>query len=581
MYTDLKMMNLKLSIVIILLALAAHGAYAWQSDNGDGTFTNPVLYADYPDPDIIRVGEDFYMISTTFVNSPGITVLHSQDMVNWDIIGHAASTVDGGNAYNMVGGTAYRGGFWASSIRYHDGTFYIAVQPTFANGRIYYAADPAGPWNYYQLDRNIYDPGLFIDDDDTGYIISGHGPQSVMTLNSTYSAVVSQVNDVINSGGEGSHVVKRGSYYYLFNANPGVWPFQLRCSRATNIFGPWETGHICLLATTGGHQGAIVDIDDSDNWFGFVHQDSGSVGRMPRIGPVFWESNWPVFGTPSNRNVIASSYTKPIQGKPLMQPPTTDHFCSSTLGLQWQWNHNPDNSKWSLTERPGYLRLRSTQSDGFWTARNTLTQKGQGPWCRGEVKFDLQNLQPGDICGFGTLGKYSAHIAVNCDNDESLFLSMIVLQDTAGGIVTDTRVASVPIESDMILLRADLDFEDDTGICSYSFDGETWTPLGGEFPLAFDWATGTFQGEQFAIFCYNNNPGDGYVDVDSFIFTDSEVTPLYGDMNGDNIVNTADLSEFLCCWLLEDCGLDLNDDCVITLYEFAGFARNWLVDEGL
>lgn len=152
---------------------------------------------------------------------------------------------------------------------------------------------------------------------------------------------MSQTNSVVDSGGEGSHVIKRGGYYYLFSANPGVWPFQLRCSRATGIFGSWETGHICLLATTGGHQGAIVDIDDNDNWFGFVHQDSGAVGRMLRIGPVFWENNWPVFGTTASRDVMAGTYTKPIPGKPIMQPPTSDDFSSSALGLQWQWNHNP------------------------------------------------------------------------------------------------------------------------------------------------------------------------------------------------------------------------------------------------
>jgi endoglucanase len=512
------------AMVILRTTLSAH---AWQSDNGNGTFTNPVLYADYPDPDIIRVGEYFYMVSTTFADSPGLTVLRSQDMVNWEIIAHAASTLNMSTGYDMLGGTTrYRKGMWASSIRYHDGKFYVVVNPWEASGaRVYYATDPAGPWNYYQLSYGAHDPGFFIDDDGTGYIFYGSGWLSVLKLNSTYSAVVSNTNNVVNGGGEGSHVIKRGSYYYLFNANPGTWPFQLRCSRATSIFGSWETGHICLLGTNGGHQGAIVDIDDSDNWFGFVHQDSGSVGRMPRIGPVFWEDNWPVFGTPSNRDVIASTYTKPIQDKPLMQPPTSDDFASSTLGLQWQWNHNPDNTRWSLTERPGWLRLKATQSAGFWTARNTLTQKGQGPWSRGEVKFDLQNLQPGDICGFGTLGKYSAHIAVNCDNDESLFLSMIVLQDTTGGIQTDTRVTSVPIQSDIIMLRTDLDFENDTGICSYSFDGVIWTPLGGEFPLAFDWQTGTFQGEKFAIFCYNPYPTGGYVDVDSFIFSDGSVAP--------------------------------------------------------
>jgi beta-xylosidase len=696
------------AVILCLLTVFAGVCFAWQADNGDGTFTNPVLYADYPDPDIIRVGESFYMVSTTFADSPGLVVLHSQDLVNWDIIAHAASVLDMNSDYNMLNGaTAYRRGMWASSIRYSNGTFYIVVSPWGAPGaRVYYAADPAGPWHYHQLDRGAHDPGFFIDDDGTGYIFYGGGPIHVLTLNATYSAVISQTNNVVDSGGEGSHVVKRGSYYYLFSANPGTWPFQLRCSRATNLFGPWETGHICLLATTGGHQGAIVDIDDNDNWFGFVHQDSGSIGRMPRIGPVFWENDWPVFGTPNNRDVIAGTYTKPIAGNPLRQPPTSDDFDSASLGLQWQWNHNPDNTKWSLIERPGYLRLRPTQANGFWTARNTLTQKAQGPWSRGEVILDLQYLQPGDICGFGTLGKYSSYIAVNCDSNGDLFLRMEVLQDTSSGIQTDTRVVSVPYQANTIMLRMDLDFETDIGLLSYSSDGLAWTTLGGDFPLAFDWATGTFQGEKFAVFCYNPNPAGGYVDVDSFTFTDTlpptpprsaysrieaedsnghsgtqteacsegglnvgyiqdgnylvyeninfgggaisfdarvasdtsggnielyldslTGTPIgtcvvpnteswqtwvtrsclvrgatgihdlylkftgsdfylfnvnwwqfirYGDINGDNFVNAGDLSDFLSFWLQDDCDLDLDGDCIITLREFSQFAHNWL-----
>lgn len=502
-----------------ILICTINAARAWQSDNGDGSYTNPVLYADYSDPDIIRVGSDFYMVSSSFTASPGLTVLKSKDMVNWEFAGHAADPVGTSDAHNMINGqTAYEGGFWAPSIRHHNGVFYIAVQPTFDNGRIYYATDPAGPWSFHQLDRSIYDPGLFFDDNGTGYIISGHGPQSLMVLNPNYSAVVQQIDNYLNSGGEGTHVVKRGAYYYAFNANPGVWPFQLRCSRTQNIVnGPWETGHVCLTAVTGGHQGSIVDVNDSDQWFGFVHQDSGAVGRMPRIGPVFWENDWPVFGTPADRDNMAAIYQKPVAGQAVKVPATSDDFSGPALGLQWQWNHNPDAARWSLTERPGFLRLRPGQASEFWKARNTLTQKAQGPRSQGVVKLDLTNLQPGDTAGFGTLGKISAHLAIELDALGNKTLGMRMRNDKVGGY---TAASGVPVSGNTLYLRTDLDFTRNLGICAYSADGANWTTLGGNFPLMFGFGS-TWQGEQFAFFCYNpnNSSGAGYVDVDSFTFT--------------------------------------------------------------
>lgn len=507
------------SITFAVLAWVAWPgtASAWQSDNGDGSYTNPVLYADYPDPDIIRVGADFYMVSTTFVNSPGINLLKSKDMVNWELVAQVASTVDGGNAYDMIGGTAYESGYWASSIRHHNGTFHVAVQPTFANGRIYHATNPAGPWSFHQLDRSIYDPGLFIDTDGTGYIVSGHGPQSLMTLSPDFSQIVSQRDNFLDSGAEGSHMVKRGSYYYVFNAKPSVWPFELRCSRTTSLPNPvWET-RVALTAITGGHQGAIVDTDDAGNWFGFVHQDSGAIGRMPRIGPVFWENDWPIFGTVSNRDNMPATGTKPVQSMPLKQPASSDDFSASTLGLQWAWNHNPDLTRWSLSERPGHLRLRSTLSSSFWTARNTLTQKAQGPRSQGVVKLDLTNLQPGDIAGFGTLGKINGHIAVNVAASGAKTLSMHVIHDKVGSY---TAASGVPVTGNTLHLRTDLDFVRNLGICSYSTDGANWTTLGGNFQLMFGYGS-TFQGEQFALFCYNPNTATnaGHVDVDSFTLT--------------------------------------------------------------
>ncbi len=252
------------------------------------------------------------MVSTTFVDSPGITILHSKDLVNWEIISHAAGTVDGGDRFNMVGGTAYRRGFWAASLRYHHGAFYIVDNPTFSNGRVYYATNIAGPWLYHQLNRSTYDPGLFIDTDGTGYIVCGNTHLTLLTLNSNYSQVVSAKADLlVNRGSEGSHLIKHGGYYYLFNADPQMRPFALLCSRSTNIFGPYETIR-ALDDPSGGHQGAIVDLPNGQ-WYGFAMKDCGAIGRVTYICPIFWTNNWPVWGTPgiSRKNSRNGSQTHP------------------------------------------------------------------------------------------------------------------------------------------------------------------------------------------------------------------------------------------------------------------------------
>ena len=510
---------MKASAPWLLLALmfCVASANAWQSDRGDGTYANPPLYADYPDPDIIRVGDDFYFATTTFANSPGLTILHSQDLVNWKNVSHVIPRLDGREQYDLKNGTAYRLGVFAPSLRYHDGTFYIAVTPVKQNTRIFFAKSIVGPWQYHELDRAAFDPGLYIEPDGTAYIATSggwDGHVTLLTLSRNFSKVVSAREIFYHKGIEGSKVIKRGDWYYIFNALPAK--LALTCSRAKSIFGPYET-IVSLDDNKGGHQGAIVDLPDG-NWYGFIMRDCGAVGRMTNICPISWRDDWPVWGTPDAPGEVPVSARKPIQGKPICQPATSDDFESATLGLQWLWNHNPDDTRWSLTERRGWLRLKSTDSVDFWNARNTLTQKGQGPVSCGEVKFDLRGLKVGDVCGFGTLGKINGQITVQCQQDGAALLAMNVIVD--GGI-SETRVVTKSILRGDLYLRTSLDFVRNKGTCAYSLDGAQWTGLGGEFELAFDWRTGTFQGEQFAIFCYNSVPSGGYVDIDWFKFQDS------------------------------------------------------------
>ncbi|HWI86256.1 MAG TPA: glycoside hydrolase 43 family protein [Sphingomonas sp.] len=504
-----------LALLAFFLPPAARGQ-VWRADNGDGTFKNPILYADYPDADIIRVGADYYFASTTFVNVPGITILHSKDLVNWEFASHVITRLDGRPQYDMRNGVAYRAGSFAASLRYHDGVFYVANTPVGQKTRIYYTRNIRGPWRYHELDREAFDPGLFIDRTGTGYIAtalgSGDGTITLLTLSKDFSRVI-DARPIHNlTGSEGSKIIRRGDYYYLFNAIPRR--LGLTVSRARNLSGPWETRDQ-IDDKSGGHQGALVDLPNGD-WFGFVMYDAGSPGRMTNLSPIFWKEDWPVWGTPDAPGRVPAVARKPIQGFPFKEPAASDDFNKRTLGLQWQWNHNPDDAGWSLAARPGYLRLQATAASELWFARNSLTQKGQGPRSIGEIKVDASHMRPGDVCGFGTLGQFSGRLSINRAPDGQLFLSMSVTEDMTGGPKTETRVKAQPFPGLEIRLRTQLDFTADRGLLSYSVDGARWTPLGGPFPLAFAWRTGTFQGEQFAISCYNPAPSGGFIDVDYF-----------------------------------------------------------------
>jgi len=518
-------------------------------------YINPPIHADYPDPDIIRVGNDFYFTTTTFIDVPGLTVLHSQDLVHWEIVTHLIPQLTGSPNYNITNGVQnYGNGVFASSIRYYNGTFYVVDQPNGQpNATIFYSTNIYGPWQSNVLNMGAFDPGLFIETNGAGYIVTAGGWQSnttILTLNSTFSSVVASTSFANSLGLEGSHVVKVGSYYYIFNSQPATGNFYV--SRATSIFGPY-TFMYSMNNNAGGHQGAIVDMPDG-SYYGFVMKDSGTIGRVTYISPIFWTNGWPVFGTANAPGEVPATAPMPVVGAPTYSIPASDDFSSPTLGLQWQFNHNPDNTRWSLTARPGFLRLYPTGATNFWYARNTLIQKGQGPSSAAEVKMDLSHLQPGDNCGLGALGKTSGTISVTCNSPGNYTLSqnVIVSLDSTKNNLSTTTVATAPYTNTTIFLRLGMDFIQSKAAVLYSADGRNWTQLGNQFNIAYDWLTGTFQGEQFALFCYNPQPGTGYLDVDWFRFAPpgfiAGITPnanssmaLYFESrpNSTNIIQTA------------------------------------------
>ncbi|WP_395445322.1 family 43 glycosylhydrolase [Caulobacter sp. UC70_42] len=450
------------------------------------------------------------------MNAPGLTILHSRDLVNWDIVSHVMPKLTGNPKYDLADGGDYRHGVYAPSLRRHGGRFYIAVTPVGRNTRIYSAADIRGPWSMRELDREAFDPALFFDDDGKGYIAtasSADGTITLLSLNADLSAVTSAQKIHYYRGAEGSKLIKRGDWYYLFNAIPRR--LALTVSRARSLTGPWETRDQ-IDDTTGGHQGALVDLPDG-GWYGFVMRDAGAIGRVTNISPVFWQDDWPVWGTPEAPGRVPDVAAKPIAGGAFVEPPSSDDFGGKALGRQWQWNHNPDDSRWSLAERPGFLRLKATTSNSFWTARNTLlAEKGRGRAAAPSSSWMRAGSPRATPAASGPSASSRASWWSPARPQGRGELSARLIESTEDGPKTTAAADARPIPLKDLWLSAEMDFTTDKAALAYSLDGKVWTAMPGDFPLAFDWRTGTFQGQQFGLFCYNPAGGPGRLDVDSF-----------------------------------------------------------------
>lgn len=499
---------------LVTLLVSRHQALAWTCDNGNGTFTNPVLYADYPDPDIIRVGSDFYMVSSTFVSTPGLEVLHSKDLINWDIAGYAAQTLTGSPLFNMEGGARYGGGIWAPSLRYHKGAFYLLVNQEPGGLYLYRASCPAGPWTASKIDAYMFDPSLLFDEDGTAYIVHGTGGRiAVAKLDPEMKTVLSSTVIPTEKGSEGSHAYKINGTYYIFNSTYGPSP-KLLCYRSQNLFGPYEEVVICdnHIPWGGPHQGGIVDLPDG-SWYAFSLADTGPIGRVVWMGPVTWKDGWPFFGDPANPSIPAVN-KKPVVGSfAVTHLPASDEFNTPALSSQWQWNHNPVDGAWSLSSRPGWLRLQSQTAPNMAMARNTLTQRTEGPACTGTIKVDVSHLQNGDRAGFCLLELHYGYIGVVKKSD-GFDIVRVINSGTLKSPIEDTTDSVRDLHGKDVWLRIQCDFKRNTATFLCSTDSVNFSPLGGDFPMHF--TLNTFQGERFGIFSHNASPSQGYLDVDYF-----------------------------------------------------------------
>jgi beta-xylosidase len=504
----------------------------WVSDNRDGTYSNPIIFADYSDPDVIRVHDDYYMTSSSFSHFPGLPILHSKDLVNWRIIGHAVTRYPIAS-FNVP---QHGKGIWAPSIRYHIGEFYIYYGDPDYGIFMTKAKDPAGPWEPLILVREAkgwIDPCPLWDDDGNTYLVhawakSRSGIKSVLTLNKMNSEGTKILDDgVMIFDGRASHptvegpkIYKRSGYYYVFAPAGGVKTGWQAVLRSKSIYGPYEDKIVLeqgSTSTNGPHQGAWVETQTNESWF--IHfQDRDAYGRIVHLQPLEWVDDWPVMGIDFDNNGVGepvSRHGKPNVGRiyPIEVPQTSDEFGSGTLGLQWQWGSN-EQSKWfSLKARKGRLRLYS-QSLGdnvrnLWDMGSVLAQKFPGPEFCVTTKLQFKPKSVGEKAGLVIYGLDYAYIGIQ-KTKKGFSLIQASCTDADKG-TPEKEIAGVEVRNTVFHFRVDIKLG---AICSfgYSTDGKRFHSLGKEFIAKAGKWVGAKAG-MFAVGTKNMGMG-GYADFD-------------------------------------------------------------------
>lgn len=487
---------------------------------------NPIVHADVPDMAMIRVGDTYYMSSTTMHMSPGLPIMKSKDLVNWQIVSYAYDTLGDNDALTLQNGkNAYGAGSWASCLRYHDGTFYVTTfSSTTGKTHVYRTKDiEKGPWVENSFRPSLHDHSLFFDDDGRVYMLYGGGNLRLVELNEdltglktggfnqvviTNASAVAGPNIMLNA--EGSQLLKHNGKYFLFNI---VWPRggmrTVLVHRADKISGPYE-GRVALQ-DKGVAQGCIIDTPRGE-WLAYLFRDYGAVGRIPYLVPVKWEDGWPVLGVEGK---VPDTLNLPASKGFIAGIVASDEFDRKTgepaLPLVWQWNHNPDNKLWSLTAHPGFLRLTTGRIDSdFLKARNTLTQRTIGPECSGTTALDVTNLKDGDFAGLALLQRQYGLAGVKADSGTNF---IVMINAKSGSPVEAERI---PLSQQTVHLKAECDFKDraDTARFFYSLDGKSWTPIGSELKMAY--TLPHFMGYRFGLFNYATKTPGGFADFDFF-----------------------------------------------------------------
>ena len=541
---------MKLSTILSIAMMLCVSAGLKAQNPSESMIQNPMLWSDVPDPDVIRVGDTFYMVSTTMHLMPGAPIMASKDLKNWETIGYIFDKLTDSPKYDLspTEGTAYGRGQWATSLKYHKGKFYALLAPNEqgAMGDTYiFTADKAeGPWKIVSRMRHFHDCSLFFDDDDRVYVVYGTGEMMELkkdlsdVIEGTYQKIFEREADETGLL-EGSRVIKHRGKYYLLMISQAYAPGRHRrevCYRADDIHGPYEK-NVILESDFGGFpyvgQGTIVDTEDGD-WYGIIFQDRGGVGRVLTVSPCRWIDGWPQIGDEEGK--VPNRVRALKSNQPAASIVKSDDFSSEKLGLHWQWNHNPVDNAWSLSERPGYLRLRTSRVvPNLYLAPNTLTQRMEGPTCSGYVVMDLSKMKDGDCAGLSAFNSDSGTLTVK-KNGKKLTLEMseqkvaLTDKDKVVNNYQEKVIESVELKQNKIWLRLDGDFRaaesggkrgfmpgKDMATFYYSLDGQEWKKIGSDYRMGFDWRR-FFMGQKFGIFNYATKKTGGYVDVDAFVY---------------------------------------------------------------
>jgi len=491
---------------LLTAPLYCQKAGSW-GDQGNGTYINPVLNADYSDPDVIRVGNRYYMVCSEF-HYMGMTIQESDDMVNWRIIGKIYDRIKL-SGYDSL--TRYAQGSWAPALRYHNGLYWVYFCTPHDGLFLSQASKPEGPWSPLKQVLAVdkwEDPCPFWDEDGQAYLghsLHGAGPIIIHRMSADGTRLLDDGKTVYTGPvAEGTKIFKRNGYYYMSIPEGGVEQGWQTVLRSKNIYGPYEKKVVLETGSSsinGPHQGAMVDTPKGEWWF-FHFQAAGAIGRVVHLQPMYWHDDWPVIGMDMDRNGIGEPvfvWKKPDVGAefPICAPQTDDEFDQPELGLQWQWNHNPSDDWWSLNEEPGWLCLKAQLSPNLKMARNTLTQKVMGNIGEVVVQMDFCKMVPGQKAGLSSLSNvFNAIGVVNKGGKYSVFFD-------GNGV----SYQEVSITKKKIYFKLILSLTDQKNRFYYSFDNGLYLPLGPSFEVRW----GYWKGTRFGLFSYNEQANGGTV----------------------------------------------------------------------